>query len=226
MLPGQLPAIVSTILIFLVNALLALLLTRYYIQDKKNVSYLLWSAGLRFFAIAVILEILFAFGVYSDFLVKVYLFTIAMPLLAFSLGHIQFVKSERIKKYYYYYCIAFAFFLLYALYTSNVSNLLTNYVVYGRLPQLVYLGSSILTLSASAVLFLVAFGLYSKRKEKLFLAIIPGVIVFWVANIIHIEISQLFIYYLDLLAIIFIWLALVGFTKIRKMQSVNSGNPS
>lgn len=215
MLSTQFAAIASTIFIFLVNALLAMLLTKFYIEKKAR-SYLIWSAGLRFFAIAVILEMLFAFGVYSQFLVKVYLLAIAMPILAFSLGHIQFIKSERAKKFYYYYCIAAAFFLIYALFASDIGNIFTNYVVYGKLPFLVFVATSIITLSSSAVLFMVALLYYVRKKDPKMLAIIPGIAVFWTINIIHIAVSQLFIYYLDLLAIILIWIGLTAFTKIKE----------
>ncbi|MGD0728949.1 MAG: hypothetical protein ABR981_02635 [Candidatus Micrarchaeaceae archaeon] len=217
MINAQITTIVSTMFIFLVAALLSVLLTRFYLKNKKNVSYLLWSAGLRFFAIAVLLEIMFAFGIKSDFLIKIYLLTITLPILAISLGHIQFIKSEKLKKYYYYFCILAALFLIAALCVTNVSALLSNYIVYGKLSGLVYISSSIITLGASAVLFMVAL-LYYKQDKKV-LAIIPGIIVFWIVNIIHITISNIFIYYLDLLAIILIWLGIIGFTKIKEYKT-------
>ena len=108
---AQLIAIGFTLVRFVINALLALFLTKFYIKDK-SISYLIWSSGFRFFAIAVLLELLFAFGVYSSFVCSVYLFSVAMPLLAFSMGHMQFVKSKKLKQSYYYYCIAISLVLL------------------------------------------------------------------------------------------------------------------
>lgn len=212
----QLFAIVSAIIVFLVNALLALLLTRFYLKDKKSISYLVWSAGLRFFAIAVILEILFAFGVYSDFLAKVYLFAITMPILAFSIGHLQFIKSSRPKKYYYYYLIALSLLLLYALFSSTMSSIFNNYIVYGSIPLFPFVVSLIITISSSVVLFYVAISYYIRDKNIKILAIIPGVIIFCIVNILHLQILQLFAYYMQLLGILLMWLGFVGFTKIRE----------
>lgn len=213
---AQFAAVVSTIVIFLVNALLAMLLTKSYMENRKSRSYLIWSAGLRFFAIAIILEIMFAFGVYSSFLVRIYLLAIAIPILAFSIGHMQFIKSGRIKQYYYYYCTAISFLLIYTLFTSNIGNIINNYVVYGALPFAVYAASALITLSASAVLFFIALLYYKRKREIRMLAIIPGIVVYWMVNIIHIEVSQLFIYYLQLLAIMLIWIGVVSFSKMKE----------
>ncbi len=212
----QLFAILSTIIIFVVNALLAMMLARFYIKSRKSISYLIWSSGLRFFAIAIILEIFFAFGIYSDFLAKVYLFAISMPLLAFSIGHIQFVKSSRKKKYYYYYSIACTLLLLYALFSSNIGNIYNNYTLYGNLPIFAFIPSLIIALSSSLVLFCVAIIHYAKKKEKKMLAIIPGVIVFCAVNVFHFQILQLFTYYVQLLGIMLIWLGFIGFDKIKE----------
>lgn len=208
--------VLSTVAIFFVNAALAMLLTKSYIDNKKSRNYLIWSAALRFFAIAIILEIMFAFGLYSTFLAKIYLLAIAMPILAFSLGYIQFIKSAKLKQAYYYYCIAISFLFIYILYLANIGNLISNYVVYGKLPFLVYAAASLITLSASAVLFMIALLYYKRKKDAKILAIIPGIAIFWIVNIIHISISLLFVYYLQLLAIMLIWIGLVGFSKVKE----------
>jgi hypothetical protein len=216
MVPLQLFAIISTIIIFVVNALLAMLLARFYIQNKKNISYLIWSSGLRFFAIAIILEILFAFGVYSTFLAQVYLFAITMPLLAFSIGHIQFIKSAKIKRSYYYYSILFSLVLLYSLFSSSIGNIYNNYIVYGNLPLFPFVASLIITVSSAFVIFGVAISYYMQKKNPKILAIIPGVIIFSIVNILHLQILQLFAYYIQLLGVLLIWLGFIGFIGIKE----------
>jgi hypothetical protein len=212
----QLFAIISTLIVFVVNAMLAMLLAKFYIKNKKNISYLIWSSGLRFFAIAIILEILFAFGVYSTFLAQVYLFAITMPLLAFSIGHIQFVKNNRIKRYYYYYSVLFSLLLLYSLFSSSIGSIYSNYIVYGNLPLFPFVATLIITVSSAAVLFGVAISYYIKTKRAKMLAIIPGVVAFCIVNILHFQVLQLFAYYIQLLGVLLIWLGFIGFIGIKE----------
>lgn len=214
--PLQLFAIASTIIVFLVNALLAMLLARFYIKNNKSISYLIWSSGLRFFAIAIILEILFSFGVYSTFLAQVYLFAITMPLLAFSVGHIQFVKASSIKRYYYYYSIFFSLVLICAIFSSKIGSIFNDYVVYGSLPAFPFIATLIITVSSSIVIFWVALSSYMETKKGKILAIIPGVILFCFLNIIHPNVLPLLAYYLQLLGVLLIWLGFIGMVGIRE----------
>lgn len=212
----QLYAIFSATALFLVNAILALLLARLYMLNRKSISYLIWSSGLRFFAIAIILEIMFAFGVYSDFLAKLYLFAVSMPLLAFSIGHMQFIRANSIKRYYYYYSIAISLLLLYTLVSSGTLGIYRDYVVYGSLPIQITLASVLLALSSCFVIFIVAISYSARKKDRKMLAIIPGVVAFLFINVIHLQILQMFTYYLQILGIIFIWLGIVGFSGVKE----------
>ncbi|MGI0100357.1 MAG: hypothetical protein ACREBH_01365 [Candidatus Micrarchaeaceae archaeon] len=219
---AQIIAILSTLVVFVVSALLAAFLTKLYIDDRKNISYLVWAAALRFFSISVILEILFSFGVYSDFLVKIYLFAAAMPLLVFSAGHIQFIRSEKAKQAYYYCISALAFILLGALFVSNISNPITNYVVHANLPLLALIPASIIAASSSIVLFYIGIKEYMSRKDLKILAIIPGALAFWGANFYSFSYSPILLYYFEILGIMLIWLGIAGLSPKRKSKSKGS----
>ncbi len=99
--------------LFLVNAVLALLLSRIYLEDRKRVSYLAWSSGLRLFAIAAIISIMFAAGLRSAFLGGIYRFAVTVPIAAFAAGFAQFSRNMKIKRPYYYAVSALAMALLY-----------------------------------------------------------------------------------------------------------------
>ena len=66
----------STIVIFLLSAVLAVYLIRNYLRTRSR-ALLFWSTGLWLFALGVILEIIFAFGFYSELLISAYLFIVA-----------------------------------------------------------------------------------------------------------------------------------------------------
>lgn len=212
----QILAIILALAIFLVNAVLAMLLARFYLKGK-SISSLIWSSGMRIFAIAALLELLFAFGVYSEFLAKVYLFAIAMPLLAFSVGHMQFVRSKAAKQIYYYYCTALAFILLYALYAASIGSIFNGYEIYGALPLSVTVMSLIIAASALAVLSFVALKDYISRKRLKVLAILPGAILFLLNNALHFAaMPPLMLYYSQLLGIALIWVGFVGFVGAKE----------
>jgi hypothetical protein len=216
MAEAQLTAIILTLAIFLVNAVLAMLLARFYLKGR-SISSLIWSSGMRIFAIAVLLELLFAFGVYSEFLAKVYLFAIAMPLLAFSIGHMQFVRSKAAKRLYYYYCTALAFVLLYALYAANIGSIFNGYEIYGAMPLLVTLLSLATAVSSLAVISFVAVKDYITRRQPKVLAIIPGAVLFLMNDALHFAaVSPMVLYYYQLLGIALVWVGFVGLVGVKE----------
>jgi len=220
MAEAQLTAIILTLAIFLVNAVLAMLLARFYLKGR-SISSLIWSSGMRIFAIAVLLELLFAFGVYSEFLAKVYLFAIAMPLLAFSVGHMQFVRSKAAKRLYYYYCTALAFILLYALYAANIGSIFNGYEVYGTMPLQVTALSLVIAVSSLAVLSFVAIRNYIARKRLRVLAIIPGAVLFLLNSVLHFAaMPPLSLYYYQLLGIALVWIGFVSLVGVREWPLV------
>jgi|GEM_PF-1409121 hypothetical protein len=213
---GQLLAVISTLALFLANALLALLLTRVYLKDR-SISSLIWSSGMRLFAIAILLELLFSLNIYSDFLAKVYIFAIGMPLLIFSIGYMQFVKSAGAKRMYYYYCIAIAFLFLFVVAISKFGSIFQHYAVYGNFPIPVLAISLIIGVSTAAVSIAVALKYYRTKRNWKMLMVIPGVALFFLNNVVHLPfISPVSLYYYQLLGIMFIWLGLVGFSNVRE----------
>ncbi|HIH50504.1 TPA: hypothetical protein HA291_03570 [Candidatus Micrarchaeota archaeon] len=218
MVGAQLVAILFALLVFIVNAALAMLLARFYIKGK-SMSSLIWSSGMRMFAIAVLVELLFAFGVYSEFLAKVYLLAIAMPLLAFSIGHMQFVRSRKAKRAYYYYCIALVSILLYVLYTANIWGIFNGYEIYGALPLPVMAVSLFIAVSSLAVISFVSVRNYVARRRAKVLAIIPGAILFLAVDILHFAaLPPLFLYYCQLLGIALVWVGFVGFAGVKEYK--------
>ncbi len=206
---------VLTLAIFLVNALLAYLLSRLYVSNRKSMSYLIWSSGLRLFAISAILELLFSFGVFSDFLAKVYIFTIAMPVLVFSIGYLQFIKSSAAKRYYYYYSTIMALLFAGSLFASRWTALQQS-VSYGLLPPVPLALLAMIAFSSSIILSCIAISNYAKARRGAMLAIIPGILVFYAVSILNLQILQLYSYYLELLGIGLIWVGFVAFSGIRE----------
>ncbi len=212
----QFIAIISTLVLFFANAALAMLLGRIYLKER-SISSLIWSSGMRIFAIAVLLELLFAFGVYSSFLGSLYLFAIAMPLLAFSIGYMQFIKSKIAKQFYYYYCIGLAFLLLYLVFSTSIDSIFQNYAIYGSIPFSISIISLLIGLSSIIVLSAIAIVYYMMKRNLKILAIIPGALLFFLNNVIHFAaLSPLLLYYYQLLGIILIWLGFVGFSSLKE----------
>jgi hypothetical protein len=202
----------STILIFLLSAVLAVFLTRSYIQ-KRTTNYLFWSVGLWFFAIGVVEEILFAFGLYSRVLISSYLVIVALLVEFLALGSMQLVHSRNARYSYYAFSIAASIIVIVMLVLTNVGNVIENYVVFGVLPLSVIIASSLCTFPAAAVLIATAALSYKKTKNFKMLSIIAGVVTVSIAGSLYIVQFPAFLYYSEFAGILLLWLGFFSFSK-------------
>lgn len=204
----------STIVIFVLSAVLAFYLT----VNRRSISTRFWSSGMWAFALGVLLEVIFAFGVYSQFLIKLYLFVVAVLVELLAMGSINLTGNRGIVVTYYAYSAASTVALAMSLAYSNVGSIITNYVVYGPLPMPVVITSSIVTFPAAAILIAVAGISYRKNHSYKMLSIIAGTLIVSVAGTLYIAQFPAFLYYAEFIGILFLWL---GFFDFRKPSSNN-----
>jgi hypothetical protein len=209
----------STLVIFVLSSVLAVFLTRNYLQ-KQSRSYLFWSIGLWLFSFSVIEEFLFAAGYYSQVLVASYLGTVAALVESLALGSVQLVRSTRIRSAYYLFSLASTIVLAYLLSTLTIGNVLVSYVVYGTIPLSIVVVSSAITFPAAVVLVATAALTYRKTKNSKMLSIIAGVVIVTIAGSLYIAQFPAFLYYSEFIGILLLWLGFFDFTSIRMRKKV------
>jgi hypothetical protein len=200
----QLEAISITAVTFVLSFALAFYITRKYRKVKKA-NLLFWSAGMQAFAVGVFIEVMFAIGVTTNFLTAFYLFLVAMIVELLALGSIQLIKSERIKKAYYAFCIATTLLLLYSVVAYKSSGFVVNYVAWGVPPLIITVFSTLITVPASAVLIIVALKSYLKTKNKKLLSIIAGVVFVVIAGTLYIVSFPALLYISEFVGILLLW---------------------
>ncbi len=198
----------STLLILALTIPLASLMTYKYAK-KKGKNQLYWSVGLWLFALGVILEVLFAFNIYNQILIKTYLLSVALLVGFLALGSIVLLKKTKLLLYYSLFMVFSTVFILYSLVFSNIGNILTNHVVYGVLPLLIVISSSVITFPAAVALILVALISYRKTSSKKMLSIIAGVVIVSAAGSLYIAHFPTFLYYSEFVGILLLWLGFI-----------------
>ncbi|EQD66108.1 conserved hypothetical protein, membrane [mine drainage metagenome] len=164
-----------------------------------------WSIGMWFFTIGVLLEIVFAAGIYSEALIAIYLFTAVLVVESLALGSMQLIKSAVLKRSYYIYSIAATALLAYSLYTSNIGNVILHHIVFGLLPTFIVIASSIITFPAAIILIAIAAMSYMHKHSMKMLSIIAGVLVVSVAGTLYIAAFPAFLYYSEFIGILLLW---------------------
>ena len=198
----------STLLILVLTLGLAIIMSYRYVR-KRSKPLLYWSTGMWFFVIGVLLEVIFAFGIYSEFLIALYLFVVAMVVESLAIGSMQLIKSIKLKSSYYLYSIITTVLLAYSLYASNIGNVITNHIVFGALPTFIVITSSIVTFPAAAILIAIAAISYLHRHSAKMLSIIAGVVVVSVAGTLYIAAIPAFLYYSEFIGILLLWLGFI-----------------
>jgi hypothetical protein len=197
--------IVSTLVITLLSAWLAVLLYSNY-REKKNLSYVFWSAGLAFFAIGTLLEALFAYGIYSQLLAKFYLFVVAILVVLLGEGSALALRNKIVTYAFTMFAVAASLFTLYALAVSTIGNIIVNYVVYGSLPIYVVIASSVATFPAVIMIIAAAVISYRHTHNVKMLSIIAGVIIVSIAGTLYIVQFPVLLYYAEAIGIALLWL--------------------
>lgn len=198
----------STVLILVLTAALAALMTARY-SRKRSMPLLFWSTGMWAFTIGVLLEVLFAMGIYSELLISIYLFIVVIVVESLALGSMQLVKAKRLRQSYYIYSAISTMLLAYSLYISSIGNIIVSHIVFGVLPIPVVVASSIVTFPAAAILIAVAAISYMRRHSYKMLSIIAGVIVVSVAGTLYIAAIPVFLYYSEFIGILLLWMGFI-----------------
>ncbi len=206
----------STIIIFVLSFGLSTVITASY-RNNRTSSLLTWSVGLWVFSIAVLLEVLFSTGIYSQILIKSYLFLVALLVELLALGSVLLLRNKRFTAGYSIYAAISTIFLLYVMATAgSLGNLLSNGVVFGLIPVMVAIGSALISGPAAVLLILISAVSYRKRKDPKLLSIIAGVVVVSIAGSLYIAAFPAFLYYSEFVGVLLLWL---GFVDFKNMMS-------
>lgn len=212
----------SIAVILVLSVLLSIVLTRSYFRHK-SASYIAWSAGLWLFTIAVLEELLFSDGIYSQFMIKVYLALVAILVQFLAIGSLMLAGKRMANRAYYLYSIAATAFLIFTLAISSVGDIITNYVVYGPLPLMTTAASSMVTFPAAVILIVMAALSYKQTHNRKMLSIIAGVIVVSIAGTLYIAKFPSFLYYAEFIGILLLW---AGFYSPGRKKVSSSGATS
>ncbi len=205
---------ISTSVIFVLSAILSIFLTANYYRSRKS-PFIFWSAGMWAFSAGVLLEIVFSAGIFSQGLIKVYLFLVAELVLLLSLGSMMLLHSKY-GPIYYIYSAVMSIYLILSLYLYRIENIISNYVVFGPLPLQVVISSSLITFPAAVVLVLIAILTYRKTREKKMISIIAGVIIVSIAGTLYIASFPAFLYFAEFIGILLLWAGFFDPSMIRK----------
>lgn len=209
-----------TLFVFVASFILSAILTLTYLRSGKN-SVLMWSSGMWLFAVSVLLEIIFALGIYRESLIDLYLFLVAILVQLLSMGSVLLLKSRRLTGIYAVYSVAADIFLLYSLITTHIGSILQGGVVFGALPMAVITGSSLVTFPAAVALVAISALSYRRSRNTKLLSIIVGTVVVSVAGTLYIVSFPAFLYVAELVGIILLWAGFVDFGVLRKISMIS-----
>ncbi len=210
--------LLSTLIIFVLTFVLALFMSYDYFRKRKN-SIIFWSLGLWAFAVGDVLEVLFAGGIYSQILIKSYLFIVAMVVEALAMGSVLLLGSRRMTWGYSIYAVMTSAALVYTLAVDHIGNIIMNGVVFGLLPLYVTLFSAFITFPAAVALIVISLYSYIKTRNIKMVSIIAGVIVVSVAGTLYITAFPSFLYYSEFIGILLLWAGFFNFKGLFKMVS-------
>lgn len=198
----------SAALILILTVVLAALITRRYISSRQA-QYAFWSIGLWLFAFGVLLEVLFAIGIYGSAMADAYFLSVALLVEFLAMGSVSMTKSRKTRYTYAAYSAIAGAAVLYSLISSHLGDVVINHVVFGVLPISVVISSSAATFPAAAILIALAALSYIKRRSSKMLSIIAGVVVVSVAGTLYIAEFPAFLYYSEFIGILLLWLGFI-----------------
>ncbi|MGC8514822.1 MAG: hypothetical protein ACP5OC_01640 [Thermoplasmata archaeon] len=215
----------STLIILILSIGLSIIISINLFRKRAR-SLLFWSAGFWVFSISVAIEVIFAFGIFSGILIRAYLFLVAILVEFLALGSVSLLKRKRTSNTYIIFNIAADIFLLYSLASTSIGDIVTHGVVFGPIPLLVTIASSIVTFPAAVLLVLISAISYRKTRNSKLLSIIVGVIVVSIAGTLYVVAFPSFLYYAELAGIALLWLGFVDFKSLSKSTATGHGEPS
>ncbi len=199
-------ALISTLIIFVLSTALSVVISAAYVK-KRSWNLLAWSSGLWLFAASVALEAIFAYAIYSSQLIDLYLFLVAVLVEFLALGSVLLVSNRNFTRAYAAYSIITDAFLVYSLASAQVGNIITSGVVFGPLPLLVIVASSLVTFPAAALLIIISALSYRERHNAGMISIIAGVVIVSIAGTLYIASFPSFLYYAEFIGILLLWIA-------------------
>ena len=206
-----------TMLVFFASLLLSIIIVFDFVRSRRN-NLLFWSVGMWLFTLSVLLEILFAGGVFSELLIDLYLFMAAVLVQFLALGSVFLLKSVRDHNLYTLYCAITDAFMIYALASTHVGNIIQQGVVSGLLPLTVTEASILITFPGAILLVLIALLSYRRRRDPKLLSIVAGTIVVSVAGTLYIAAFPSLLYLAELAGIILLWLGFVDLSALFKVH--------
>lgn len=205
---------ITTIVFLILSSLLSFYLTKEYTVRKQK-SYLYWGIGMWIFALTDLLEVYFAFGLYSQAAAQIYLFLSALLVIPLAMGSLQLIKSGMIRIGYFGYSVITALLLAYFTFTAPVPNMVSGYIVNGNIPINVIIYSSLITFPAMVVLIGVAAAGYLKTRRKKLLWIVLGVLMLGAGGTLYIASFPLSLYVGEFLGIVMLWLGFFDFSLLN-----------
>ncbi len=196
---------ISTVIIFLLSAGLTFFIVKKYLKTKK-LNLLYWSIALTVFTAAVLLEILMANKIYSELIIDLYLFLVAILVQFLALGSFALYNNRKFLSYYYIYSVLATVFLVITLILYPAGNIIKTHIVFGVLPLEIVISSSFVTFPAAVFIILIAAISYKKFKNKKLLSIIAGVIIVAMAGTLYIAAVPVFLYYAEFIGILLLWI--------------------
>ena len=196
---------ISVIIILLLTAgLTAVIFMKY--QKNHGLHLLYWGLGLLVFVISVFLELLMAAGIFSRFLIDLYLFLVAILVDFLAMGSFALFGNKKYLNYYYLYTGLASIFLLITLILYPVGRIIIHHIVFGPLPLMVVVSSSFVSFPAAFFIILIAALSYKKSRNIKLLSIIAGVIVVSIAGTLYIAAIPVFLYYAEFIGILLLWI--------------------
>ncbi|KQB35412.1 hypothetical protein [Acidiplasma cupricumulans] len=196
---------ISVIIILLLTAgLTAVIFMKY--QKNHGLHLLYWGLGLLVFVISVFLELLMAAGIFSRFLIDLYLFLVAILVDFLAMGSFALFGNKKYLNYYYLYTGLASIFLLITLIIYPVGKIIIHHIVFGPLPLMVVVSSSFVSFPAAFFIILIAALSYKKSRNIKLLSIIAGVIVVSIAGTLYIAAIPVFLYYAEFIGILLLWI--------------------
>ncbi len=194
----------STIFISVAILVLAYRLFKKY-KKTNGVSFLFWSAGLAIFAVATLLETLFALGVYTALLIDIYLFLVVVLVQFLSFGSIELVKTKKYRDIYYAFSVIVGALTLLSICLTSQGYLMQNFVVAGLPNVWVLVTSSIAVFAASGVIVVTAAKSYLAKHSWRMLSIIAGVIIVASAGSAYIVQYPWLLYPSEFIGMVLLW---------------------
>ena len=196
---------ISVIIILLLTAGLTSVIFMKY-QKNHGLHLLYWGLGLLVFVISVFLELLMAAGIFSRFLIDLYLFLVAILVDFLAMGSFALFGNKKYLNYYYLYTGLASIFLLITLILYPVGRIIIHHIVFGPLPLMVVISSSFVSFPAAFFIILIAALSYKKSRNIKLLSIIAGVIVVSIAGTLYIAAIPVFLYYAEFIGILLLWI--------------------